>query len=94
MAQLNSDPDRILAGERVSPGELRKLMLALGMLDRPVLILMDEPTNHLDLHSTEALEQALSAFPGALVLVSHDPTFLAAATARTWEVRDGRVRER
>ena len=94
VAQLNSDPDRILAGERVSPGELRKLMLALGMLDRPVLILMDEPTNHLDLHSTEALEQALAAFPGALVLVSHDPTFLAAATARTWEVRDGRVRER
>lgn len=94
VAQLNSRPDRILEGGRTSPGELRKLMLALGMLDRPELIIMDEPTNHLDLHSTEALERALAAYPGALLLVSHDHAFLAACTGRTWEVRDGAVRER
>ena len=94
VAQLNSRPDRILEGGRTSPGELRKLMLALGMLDRPELIIMDEPTNHLDLHSTEALERALAAYPGALLLVSHDHTFLAACTDRTWEVHDGAVRER
>ncbi len=93
VAQLNSDPDRILTGARTSPGELRKLMLAVGMLDHPVLIIMDEPTNHLDLHSTEALERALAAYPGALLLVSHDRAFLTACTARTWEVREGRVRE-
>lgn len=93
VAQLNSRPDRILEGGRTSPGELRKLMLALGMLDRPELIIMDEPTNHLDLHSTEALERALAAYPGALLLVSHDHTFLAACTDRTWEVHDGAVRE-
>ena len=68
-------------------------MLAAGMLDHPVLIIMDEPTNHLDLHSTEALERALAAYPGALLLVSHDRAFLTACTARTWEVREGRVRE-
>ena len=94
VAQLNSDPDRILEGGRTSPGELRKLMLALGMLARPVLIIMDEPTNHLDLHSVEALERALAAYPGALLLVSHDHAFLAACTTRTWEVREGHVRAR
>ena len=93
VAQLNSDPDRILEGGRTSPGELRKLMLAEGILRHPALIVMDEPTNHLDLHSTEALERALAAYPGALVLVSHDRRFLDACTGRTWEVRDGRVRE-
>lgn len=94
VAQLNSRPDRLLEGGRTSPGELRKLMLALGMLDRPELIIMDEPTNHLDLHSTEALERALSAYPGALLLVSHDRAFLQACTNRTWEVEGGAVRER
>ena len=94
VAQLNSDPDRILEGGRTSPGELRKLMLAEGILRHPALIVMDEPTNHLDLHSTEALERALAAYPGALLLVSHDRRFLDACTSRTWEVRDGRVREK
>ena len=94
VAQLNSDPDRILEGGRTSPGELRKLMLAAGMQRHPVLIVMDEPTNHLDLHSTEALERALAGYPGALLLVSHDHTFLSACTTRIWEVRDGSVQER
>lgn len=93
VAQLNSRPDRILEGGSTSPGEMRKLMLALGMLDRPELIIMDEPTNHLDLHSTEALERALAAYPGALLLVSHDHAFLDACTDRIWEVRGGIVRE-
>ena len=91
VAQLNSDPDRILEGGRTSPGELRKLMLAEGPLRRPVLIIMDEPTNHLDLHSTEALERALAGYPGALLLVSHDRAFLRACTSSVWDVRDGRV---
>lgn len=94
VAQLNSRPDRILEGGRTSPGEMRKLMLALGMLDHPQLIIMDEPTNHLDLHSTEALERALASYPGALLLVSHDHAFLKACANRIWEVSDGAVWER
>jgi macrolide transport system ATP-binding/permease protein len=84
VAQLNSDPDRILEGDVVSPGELRKLMLALGILDEPELIVMDEPTNHLDLGSTVALERLLAAYPAALLLVSHDVALVAAATRIAW----------
>lgn len=86
VAQLNSDPSRILEGAATSPGELRKLMIARGLLDAPSLIIMDEPTNHLDLHSVEALEQALAQFGGALLLVSHDHAFLRACTNITWEI--------
>lgn len=94
VAQLNSDPDRILEGAATSPGELRKLMIALGLLDAPALIIMDEPTNHLDLHSVEALEQALAQFAGALLLVSHDRAFLQACTNITWEIKSGTVLQR
>ncbi|MDR2106085.1 MAG: ATP-binding cassette domain-containing protein [Coriobacteriales bacterium] len=84
VARLNSDPARILSGEALSPGELRKVLLARGVLRAPQLIIMDEPTNHLDLHSTEALEAALASCPCALVLVSHDAAFLKAATTTRW----------
>ena len=86
VAQLNSDPERILEGGVVSPGEMRKLMLALGILDEPKLIVMDEPTNHLDLGSTVALERMLTAYPAALLLVSHDVKLVASATRITWHI--------
>ena len=92
VAQLNSDPSRILEGAATSPGELRKLMIARGLLDAPALIIMDEPTNHLDLHSVEALERALAQFGGALLLVSHDHTFLRACTSITWEIEAGALK--
>lgn len=94
VAQLNSDPDRILEGAATSPGELRKLMIARGLLDAPALIIMDEPTNHLDLHSVEALERALAQFGGALLLVSHDHAFLRACTSITWEIKGGTLKTR
>ena len=87
IAQLNSDPDRVLEGDEVSPGEMRKLMLALGILESPELVVVDEPTNHLDLGSTEALERLLSAYPGALLLVSHDAALVQAATGIIWRIR-------
>lgn len=87
VALLNSAPDRILEGGDISPGEMRKVMLALGILASPELIVMDEPTNHLDLGSTEALERLLSAYPGALLLVSHDTALVNAATNTIWKIR-------
>ena len=66
---------------------MRKLMLALGTLGSPELVIMDEPTNHLDLGSTEALKRLLSAYPGALLLVSHDAALLGSATGATWRIK-------
>lgn len=93
VAQLNSDPARILEGCATSSGEMRKLLLALGVLSSSALIVMDEPTNHLDLHSVEALERALAGYPGALLLVSHDERFLNACTSVRWNILDGRVQK-
>lgn len=87
VAQLNSDPDCILEGDTVSPGEMRKLMLSLGILESPEFLVMDEPTNYLDLESTEALERLLSVYPGALLLVSHDASLVSSATSITWRIQ-------
>lgn len=87
-AQLNADPDRLLAGERPSPGELRKLLLCLGARRHPHIIMLDEPTNHLDLHSRRALAKILAVFPGAVIVISHDRAFLRDAGITTlWECR-------
>lgn len=89
VAQLGSRPQTLLQGGATSPGELRKLMLAQGMLRSPELIVMDEPTNHLDIASIEALQRMLAACPCALVLVSHDAPFLEATTQVRWQVERG-----
>lgn len=84
VARLDSPPARILEGDDLSPGEMRKLLLAQGLMGRPHLIVMDEPTNHLDIRSVEALQDVLADCPCALVLVSHDERFLDALTATRW----------
>jgi macrolide transport system ATP-binding/permease protein len=89
---LGSDPKRILASASLSPGELRKVQLAMGIAHVPHLIIMDEPTNHLDLPSIECLTEALKACACGLLLVSHDERFLSELTAKRWEIhslRDG-----
>jgi len=83
VTRLGSYPERILAGDALSPGEARKLMIAMGVIRQPQLILLDEPTNHLDVVATEALEDALAEYGGALVFVSHDTRFTR-RLARTW----------
>lgn len=77
LAQLNADPERMLNNEQPSAGEVRKLQLCLGSLQRPQLIMMDEPTNHLDLHSVESLARVLKAFPGTVIVISHNEHFLS-----------------
>ena len=84
VARLESPPARVLDGEELSPGEVRKLMIARSLLSSPRLIVMDEPTNHLDIRSIEALQDVLRHCACALVLVSHDEQFLDALVDERW----------
>ena len=84
--RLGSDPKRILTSAVPSPGETRKLLLALGLSKTPWLVVMDEPTNHMDLPSVECLERALEDYRGALLLVSHDLVFLKQTTDKSWKI--------
>ena len=84
--RLGSDPARLLQSGEPSPGEARKLLLALQLETEPHLLVLDEPTNHLDLPSVECLEEALAGFEGALVLVSHDRRFLERLATRRWRI--------
>ncbi len=84
VSALGSRPTRLLASMQASPGEIRKLLLAMGAAREPHLIVMDEPTNHLDLPAVECLESALEGCGAALVLVSHDRRFLERVTHTEW----------
>ena len=77
----------------LSGGERGRLALC-KMLVRPFnVLIMDEPTNHLDIRSKAILKQALESFDGTLILVSHDRDFLSGLTDKTYEFRDGRIKE-
>jgi ATP-binding cassette subfamily F protein 3 len=66
----------------LSGGERRRLALAHVVASGANFLVLDEPTNHLDLESREALEAALEAFPGAVLLVTHDRALLDAVSGR------------
>ena len=91
VAALGVDPGRLLSSEDPSPGETRKLALADALGRHVPALILDEPTNHLDLPSIERLEETLRAYPGALVLVSHDDPFAEALTDTTWRLESGRI---
>ena len=76
ISRLASDAEHVLNTTIPSPGEVRKLLLAEGILLNPALIIMDEPTNHMDLPSIECVEQALKECNCTQLLVSHDFEFL------------------
>jgi ATP-binding cassette subfamily F protein 3 len=76
----------------LSGGERRRLALAVTVAGGANFLVLDEPTNHLDLESREALEAALDAFPGTVLLVSHDRALLDAIAERTLAIEDGELR--
>jgi ATP-binding cassette subfamily F protein 3 len=76
----------------LSGGERRRLSLAILVASDANVLILDEPTNHLDLDAREALEDALGAFEGALLLVSHDRALLDAVGTRTFAFEDGGLR--
>jgi macrolide transport system ATP-binding/permease protein len=84
--RLGSRPQQLLESTEPSPGETRKLLLALGMARRPQIVVMDEPTNHMDIASIECLEEALADCPCSVLLVSHDRAFLAELTKTEWRI--------
>jgi ATPase subunit of ABC transporter with duplicated ATPase domains len=91
VAALGVAPEPLLASRRPSPGEARKLALALGLGTQVWALVLDEPTNHLDLPSIERIEAALEHYPGALVVVTHDDAFARHCTRATWQLNDGEV---
>ena len=91
VAALGLSPERLLTTETPSPGEARKLALAMGLTRQAWLLMLDEPTNHLDLPSIERIEEALRQYSSALVLVTHDTRFAGALTNQSWTVQEGHV---
>jgi ATPase subunit of ABC transporter with duplicated ATPase domains len=81
-------PCRILSG-----GEKARLVLARMMFDPPNLLVLDEPTNHLDIATKEMLVDALAAYEGTMIFVSHDRSFLSAVSNRVLDVGSGEVHE-
>ena len=85
----HNDFQRLVA--EFSGGWQMRVELAKLLLKHPDFILLDEPTNHLDIESIQWLENYLSTYDGAVVLVSHDRTFLDNITKRTIEITAGRI---
>ncbi len=77
----------------LSGGERARLGMAKLMLQSHNLLALDEPTNHMDIKSKDILKQALKAFDGTLIVVSHDRDFLDGLVDKIYEFRDGRVKE-
>ncbi len=77
----------------LSGGERSRLALARLMLHPYNLLALDEPTNHMDIRAKDVLKQALLAYDGTLIVVSHDRDFLSGLVTKIYEFADGRVRE-
>lgn len=75
----------------LSGGERARVALAMIVLARANLLLLDEPTNHLDVESIEALEDALDAYDGTVILVSHDRALLRSTATRTWVLHNEHI---
>jgi ATP-binding cassette subfamily F protein 3 len=87
---LTADQADMLTGS-LSGGQRARLTLLLATIDAPHLLILDEPTNHLDIESREALVEALTAYTGAVILVSHDMHLLSHVADTLWLVDGGGV---
>ncbi len=87
---IGADQAETVVG-RLSGGQKARLSLMLATLDAPHMLILDEPTNHLDIESREALVAALTAYSGAVILISHDMHLLSLVADRLWLVKNGRV---
>ena len=92
LARFGLDADRATTPvKNCSGGEKARLLLALATRDAPQLLILDEPTNHLDIDAREALVRALADFPGAVLLITHDPHLVNLVADTLWLVADGTV---
>jgi len=89
MKGMGGKPVGVLSG-----GERTRLTLAVLMNTKAGLLVLDEPTNHLDLPSMEVLEEALQAFPGGVLLISHDRRLVNNVATRVVELKEGRMSDK
>lgn len=90
---LFSGPDQLKPIKALSGGERNRVALARMLVEPANTLLLDEPTNHLDPASVDILTDALTDFPGTIVFISHDPTFLARVATRVVEIDNGQARD-
>ena len=92
-AFLFSGDDQLKPIKALSGGERNRVALARMLVEPANTLLLDEPTNHLDPSSVDMLTDALIQFPGTIVFISHDPTFLMRVATRVVEIDEGKVRD-
>ena len=91
-AFLFSGQDQKKPIKALSGGERNRVALARMLVEPANTLLLDEPTNHLDPASVDVLTDALTDFPGTIIFISHDPTFLTRIATRIVEIDDGQAR--
>jgi ATP-binding cassette, subfamily F, member 3 len=91
-AFLFSGQDQKKPIKALSGGERNRVALARMLVEPANTLLLDEPTNHLDPASVDVLTDAMTDFPGTIIFISHDPTFLTRIATRVVEIEDGNAR--